>query len=78
MSSVAVAAEESKICWWHMADGRVLGVHDGMLVEYDADTLSPLGVVVEKDKMAGRELLVVDGGNVAMLLGQDGEPEVSV
>ena len=29
-----------------MADERVLGVHDGVVVEYDADTLSPLGVVL--------------------------------
>ena len=35
-----------KVCWWHMADGAVLGVHDNMLIEYDAETLSPLGVVV--------------------------------
>ena len=22
--------DEKTVCWWHMADGAVLGVHDGM------------------------------------------------
>ena len=24
---------ETTVCWWHMADGTVLGVHDGMVIE---------------------------------------------
>ena len=39
------------VCWWHMADGKVLGLHEGQLVEYDSETLSPLGVVVTKEKL---------------------------
>jgi len=38
-----------------MADGAVLGVHDGMIIEYDATTLAPLGMVVSKDELAGRQ-----------------------
>lgn len=37
-----------------MADGKVLGLHEGQLVEYDAETLSPLGVVVTKEQLAIR------------------------
>ena len=42
------------VCWWHMADGKVLGLHEGQLVEYDAETLSPLGVVVTKEQLAAK------------------------
>lgn len=74
---VPSSGEEAKVCWWHMSDQRVLGVHDGVVVEYDADTLSPLGVVVERERLAGKELLVADGGSVAMLLNPaGGDPEV--
>ena len=44
------------VCWWHMACGAVLGVHDGMIIEYDASTLAPLGMVVSKDELAGRQV----------------------
>jgi hypothetical protein len=39
-----------------MADGAVLGVHDGMIIEYDATTLAPLGMVVSKDELTGRQV----------------------
>jgi len=29
----------SEVCWWHMSCGRVLGKHNGMLLEYDPSTL---------------------------------------
>ena len=45
-----------------MADGAVLGVHDGMIIEYDASTLAPLGMVVSKDELAGRKAAVIDSG----------------
>jgi len=51
---------EKTICWWHMADGAVLGVHDGMIIEYDASTLAPLGMVVSKDELANRKVAVID------------------
>lgn len=38
--------KDDVVCWWHMACGRVLGVHNGMLLEYDPSTLAPLGLVV--------------------------------
>jgi hypothetical protein len=50
------------VCWWHMACGRVLGVHNGMLLEYDAATLAPLGLVVGKDELAGRQVAIIDSG----------------
>mmetsp|Transcript_27321 Transcript_27321/g.86819 ORF Transcript_27321/g.86819 Transcript_27321/m.86819 type:complete len:587 (-) Transcript_27321:397-2157(-) len=52
--------DEKTVCWWHMADGAVLGVHDGMIIEYDATTLAPLGMVVSKDELAGRQVAVID------------------
>ena len=41
-------SSESEVCWWHMSCGRVLGKHNGMLLEYDPSTLAPLGLVVGK------------------------------
>mmetsp|Transcript_102757 Transcript_102757/g.165539 ORF Transcript_102757/g.165539 Transcript_102757/m.165539 type:complete len:118 (+) Transcript_102757:41-394(+) len=68
------------VCWWHMQDGRVLGVHDGQVIEYDAACLAPLGVVVQKDELQNRELMIVDGGKVAMLVavGLDGDMRTEV
>jgi hypothetical protein len=54
--------KDDVVCWWHMADGRVLGVHNGMVLEYDPSTLAPLGLVVGKDELQGRQLAVVDSG----------------
>jgi hypothetical protein len=51
------------VCWWHMACGRVLGVHSGMLLEYDPSTLAPLGLVVGRDELAGRQVAVIDSGS---------------
>jgi hypothetical protein len=58
------------VCWWHMADGKTLGVHDGQLVEYDAETLSPLGVVVDKERLHGREVAVLNDGQALVLVGR--------
>lgn len=57
--------KEGVVCWWHMACGRVLGVHNGMVLEYDPLTLSPLGLVVSKDELSGRQLAVIDSGIAA-------------
>ena len=62
------AGKDGVVCWWNMACGRVLGVHNGMVLEYDPSTLSPLGLVVSKDELNGRQLAVVDSG----LNAQDG------
>jgi hypothetical protein len=48
--------------WWYMADGRVLGMLNGMLVEYDPSTLAPLGLVVGADELVGKKLAVIDSG----------------
>jgi len=53
---------EATVCWWHMSDGTVLGVHDGMIIEYDPTTLAPLGMVVSKDELMGRKVVVIDSG----------------
>ena len=54
--------DANTVCWWHMADGCVLGVHDGMVIEYDPTTLAPLGMVVSKDELMGRKVAVIDAG----------------
>lgn len=51
-----------------MADGRVIGLHEGQVVEYDAETLSPLGIVVEKKALDGREVMVVQDGTAMVLV----------
>jgi len=48
--------------WWYMADGRVLGMLNGMLIEYDKSTLAPLGLVVGADELVGKRLAVIDSG----------------
>ena len=53
---------EDMVCWWHMDCGRVLGCHDGKLLEYDSETLAPLGIVVEELK--DKEIRVVNKGKV--------------
>jgi hypothetical protein len=61
-NSINVECKEDSVCWWHMADGRVLGIHDGMVLEYDASTLAPLGLVVGRDELMGKQLAIVDSG----------------
>jgi len=51
-----------------MHDGKVLGVHEGQVVEYDAETLSPLGIVVNREYMKNREVLVVDDSKAVVLV----------
>jgi hypothetical protein len=48
--------------WWRLASGRVLGVLNGMLLEYDSSTLAPLGLVVSAKQLLGKVLVVVDSG----------------
>ena len=49
-------------CWWQLACGRVLGISNGMLLEYDKSTLAPLGLVVSADELAGKQVAVIDSG----------------
>ena len=46
--------------WWRMACGRVLGMLNGMLIEYDKSTLAPLGLVVASDELLGKRLAIID------------------
>ena len=57
-----INTKENSVCWWHMSDGRVLGVHNGMVLEYDHLTLAPLGLVVGREQLKGRYLAIVDSG----------------
>jgi hypothetical protein len=67
--SVANAdALQTKVCWWHMADGKVIGLHDCQLVEYDSETLSPLGIVVNKKTLGNREVFVIEDGTALVLV----------
>lgn len=46
----------------HVQDMSFLGVYDGRLIEYDASTLAPLGLVVGADELDGRRVVVVGSG----------------
>ena len=48
--------------WWRLSDGRVLGVMNGMLLEYDSSTLAPMGLVLTADELLGKAIAVVDSG----------------
>jgi hypothetical protein len=48
--------------WWYLSNGRVLGMLNGMLVEYDPSTLAPLGLVVGADELIGKRIAVIDSG----------------
>jgi hypothetical protein len=54
--------KDNSVCWWHMSDGKVLGIHDGMVLEYDHLTLAPLGLVVGREELKNRYLAIVDSG----------------
>uniref|UniRef100_A0A0G4H8L3 Uncharacterized protein n=1 Tax=Chromera velia CCMP2878 TaxID=1169474 RepID=A0A0G4H8L3_9ALVE len=54
------AGQDGAVCWWHMACGRVLGVHNGIVLEYDSTTLAPLGLVVSEDELRGKQLAIVN------------------
>jgi len=54
--------DDETVAWWHMSCGRVLGVYDGRLIEYEPSTLAPLGLVVGQDELAGKRVVVVGSG----------------
>jgi hypothetical protein len=70
-----VCAEDEELClltpdpitvetvaWWRLSCGRVLGVVNGMMLEFDKSTLAPLGLVVSGDELLGRQVAIVDSG----------------
>jgi hypothetical protein len=48
--------------WWRLSSGRVLGVLNGMLLEYDTSTLAPLGLVLPAKELLGKSITIVDSG----------------
>ena len=53
---------EETVAWWKLSCGRVLGVVNGMLLEFDRSTLAPLGLVMSADELMGKQLAIVDSG----------------
>ena len=53
---------KESVAWWYMACGRVLGLLNGMMIEYDKSTLAPLGLVVGPDELLGKRIAVIDSG----------------
>jgi hypothetical protein len=60
--SNACPVDSQTRCWWKLASGRVLGMLNGMLLEYDQSTLAPLGLVVSADELIGKRIAVIDSG----------------
>ena len=52
--------DENSQAWWRLSSGRVLGMCNGMLLEYDRSTLAPLGLVISKDELVGKKIAVVE------------------
>uniref|UniRef100_A0A7S2HR38 Calcineurin-like phosphoesterase domain-containing protein n=1 Tax=Helicotheca tamesis TaxID=374047 RepID=A0A7S2HR38_9STRA len=50
------------VAWWNMACGRVIGMLNGNLIEYDRSTLAPLGLIVGADELVGKRVAVIDSG----------------
>jgi len=50
------------VAWWRLTCGRVLGMLNGMLIEYDKSTLAPLGLVVGADELVGKKVAVINSG----------------
>jgi len=49
--------------WWYMSCGRVLGIYDGRLIEYDPSTLAPLGLVVGADELIGKRVFIANSSS---------------
>mmetsp|Transcript_1292 Transcript_1292/g.3047 ORF Transcript_1292/g.3047 Transcript_1292/m.3047 type:complete len:595 (-) Transcript_1292:349-2133(-) len=73
-------SKRDPVCWWRMADGTVLGGHNGMIIEYDPTTLAPLGMVVSRDELENRKVAVIDDewGGDALVLFSDEDDQVTV
>ena len=52
-------------CWLQ------LGLNQGQVFEYDAETLAPLGIVVNQRTMGTRHVFVVANGTALVLVDQD-------
>lgn len=58
--SMFAKMDEDSHAWWRLSSDRVLGMCNGMLLEYDRSTLAPLGLVVSKDELVGKKIAVVE------------------
>ena len=72
------AVTEDTMAWWKLSCGRVLGVVNGMMIEFDKSMLAPLGLVMSPDCLLGKRLVLVDLGLEECLIdfeqdGMDGE-----
>jgi hypothetical protein len=65
------AVTQETVAWWYLSCGRVLGMLNGMLVEYDPSTLAPLGLVVGADELIGKRVAVIDSGVVECEISDD-------
>ena len=54
---------EDTSAWFYLNCERVLGMYNGMLLEYDPTTLAPLGLVVSADELVGKRVAVIDVGD---------------
>lgn len=64
--------------WWRLSNGRVLGIMNGMLLEYDCSTLAPLGLVLSAKELLGRAIAVVDSGLDECIMDEDEDNMESV
>ena len=70
------AVNMETVAWWYMDCGRVLGMLNGNMIEYDRSTLAPLGLVVGADELIGKRIAVVmsgeEGCEVSEEIGMEG------
>lgn len=64
--------------WWKMACGRVIGMLNGNMIEYDKSTLAPLGLIVGADELIGKRVAVVESVLDDMCADLDEEPVFSI
>ena len=65
--------DKDTVGWWKMDCGRVLGMLNGNLIEYDRSTLAPLGLVVGADELIGKRVGVIDSGEGECMINFDEE-----
>eukprot|EP00985_Skeletonema_marinoi_P011297 scaffold5359_cov112-Skeletonema_marinoi.AAC.6 len=53
---------DETVAWWKLSCGRVLGIVNGMMLEFDKSTLAPLGLVMSHDELAGKQVAIIDSG----------------
>mmetsp|Transcript_16814 Transcript_16814/g.27897 ORF Transcript_16814/g.27897 Transcript_16814/m.27897 type:complete len:605 (-) Transcript_16814:97-1911(-) len=75
LTDEAIDGSGCEFCWWRLNDGRVLGMANGMLLEYDQSTLAPLGLVVSADQLQGKRIAVIDSGLEECALNFDEDDE---